>query len=110
MVKEWAEHDSWKASQWLAAQPAGAVRDAGVAALAESLSDEEPESAWEWAWGISNDFDREATMDKVTAAWAKVDGVAARDAVEHAAVDPETRQRLSRIIDRVRTELNKNKE
>ncbi len=94
-MESWAKADSWGASQWLAAQPAGAMRDAGVAALARTIDDEEPDSAWRWAATIADPARREEAMAETLPAWGKADRTAAEAALESAgSLDPATRQRL----------------
>lgn len=53
-MEGWAKADAWGASQWVNAQPARDNRDAAAQALAASLSDKEPESAWVWALEVRN--------------------------------------------------------
>ncbi len=53
-MQAWAVADAFAASEWLAAQPPGAARDAAVAGLVSQLTQTSPEDAIEWTKAFSD--------------------------------------------------------
>jgi hypothetical protein len=59
-VSGWAQADAFAASEWLASQPAGPLRDAAVQGLIGALSQNSPEDALEWAATLTDQQQRES--------------------------------------------------
>ncbi|HUF60809.1 MAG TPA: hypothetical protein VMN36_01930 [Verrucomicrobiales bacterium] len=53
-VSSWAGMDSYECSEWIAELPAGSWRDHAARALADSIVQAEPDSAWHWAKTIQD--------------------------------------------------------
>lgn len=53
-VASWARMDSYECSEWIAELPGGTRRDHAARALADSIVQAEPDSAWHWAKTIQN--------------------------------------------------------
>ena len=59
-VGGWAQADAFAASEWLADQPAGPLREAAVEGLIGALSYNAPEDALEWAATLTDPQQRES--------------------------------------------------
>jgi hypothetical protein len=71
MVDRWTQTDYKAAGEWLAAEPAGATKDASVRAYAETISRYEPEAAIEWAMTLPEGAERRQTFNQIYHNWPK---------------------------------------
>jgi len=74
---QWAEYDSWEASEWMNALPAGPERDFAAHALVESIAPYEGDSAFTWAASIGGEELRRKSLTIAVQAWARQDAAAA---------------------------------
>lgn len=58
-VNSWAGADAYAASEWLATQPAGPLREAAVLGLVQSLQQNSPADALQWAGTLTDPKQRE---------------------------------------------------
>ncbi len=61
-VRGWFHTDALAASEWLAAQPAGPMRDAAVHGLIDSVRHAAPEEALHWASTLADARERESAQ------------------------------------------------
>jgi hypothetical protein len=87
-MENWAKHDITAASDWLAAQPADAVRDDAIAGLLEVTVRVEPEAALPWALAISNPGKRIRGISSVLGQSGKNEPEAATAALESLSLAP----------------------
>lgn len=73
----WSEHDAPTASQWLAAQSAGPLRDAFLGEFVRGTFDTEPEAALTWAVEISDEGKRGRRLAELFPRWQQRDSAAA---------------------------------
>lgn len=84
LMGRWTEVDDQAAGKWLAAEPAGAVKEASIQAYAGTISPYEPETAAEWAMTLAPGKDRDETLKKIYDNWPKdAPGARAAFAKEH---------------------------
>ena len=79
IVESWSFQDAEAAAQWLGKQPRGPQTDGAAGLLARSISREDPETAMQWALGISNPKARMDAAREVATMWKQNDPAAARD-------------------------------
>jgi hypothetical protein len=61
----WAGADAYAASEWLAVQPAGPLREAAVEGLVQTLGRNAPDEALQWAGTLTNPQQRESAQVNV---------------------------------------------
>jgi hypothetical protein len=81
IIESWTLQDAESAAQWLGKQPRGPQTDGAAGLLARSIAREDPETAMQWALGISNPQARMDAAREVATAWKQNDPAAARDYV-----------------------------
>ncbi|MFN0127469.1 MAG: hypothetical protein ACKV19_12370 [Verrucomicrobiales bacterium] len=69
----WSEHDAPAASQWLAAQPAGALRDAFLGEFVRGTFDSDPEAALTWSVVIADEAKRGRRLAELFPKWRQRD-------------------------------------
>ena len=74
----WTTRDPEAAGNWLAGQPAGPARDAGITGLAKAAFDFDPEAALDWATEISDEGFRGEAVEIGLREWMKRDPETAR--------------------------------
>jgi len=73
----WSEHDAPAASQWLAAQPAGVLRDAFIGEFVRGTFDSDPEAALTWSVAIADEAKRGRRLAELFPQWRQRDHDAA---------------------------------
>lgn len=73
MISNWTIKDYRAAGEWLAAEPAGPVRDASVRGYAETVSRYEPETAAQWAMTLPAGKQRQETLANIYQNWPRKD-------------------------------------
>ena len=64
-VSSWAAADAYAASEWVTTQPAGPLREAAVRGLVQSLQENSPDDALQWAGTLTNPQQRESAQVSV---------------------------------------------
>ena len=77
MVAMWSRIDTTAAGEWLDAQPASALRDAGAEAYALASAAEDPHAAMRWAQTLTDDNQRRRLERRVFTTWLDADPAAA---------------------------------
>jgi hypothetical protein len=90
----WSEEDPLGASQWVAAQPAGEMRDSGATVLAANLMRTEPDSAFVWLQSVRAGEPHDQLFPHIFSQWVRTDPSAARQALEEALISEPLRQRM----------------
>lgn len=96
----WMRQDSMAASEWLAGQPAGKVKEFATLELIEHLSrGPEPDfdAALQWADTLPGEH-RQDGLIGLFARWGQRDAAAAREALANPAVPASVRKSLSRLF------------
>lgn len=91
LMGEWTQEDYQAAGQWLAAAPAGAVKDSAVIAYAEAVAEYDPQAAEQWAVQIPAGARREQALHGILDNWPSADAAgAASFAQKHGLTAPGT--------------------
>ena len=97
LASRWADADAFAASEWLANQATGPVRDSAILGFANRLAQEDPESAFEWVAVIADREARNDALDTGIRDWLDQDPEAARSWVQSSSTLSEAdRERLLR--------------
>lgn len=78
LVENWASRDASGAAEWLKTQPAGAVKDAGITALAREIAEANPETALAWTKTITDAGQQERETENVLRVWLRYDPAGAK--------------------------------
>ena len=87
----WLKHDSWSASEWIAAQPPGPAKDRAAARLVKHIAKDSPAEAWEWAQTIGESDQRLPALTLTLKAISERDPAAAADWLASAKLSPQDR-------------------
>jgi hypothetical protein len=96
----WMRKDSMAASEWLAGQPAGSVRESSTVELVDHLSrgvEPDFDAALQWANTLSAE-NQHVELRTLLIRWRQRDAAAARAALDHPAVPADVRDVLSRMF------------
>ncbi|HEX2746869.1 MAG TPA: hypothetical protein VHM91_02630, partial [Verrucomicrobiales bacterium] len=103
VVSRWAKADSYAASQWISALPEGALRNTSVVSLAGSIATGDPAGAWTWAESLSDPAGKAGAMISIVNQVKGTDPQMARQLINGAALDSETRETLLKCLDNQNT-------
>lgn len=84
IVRYWAMKDYVDAGNWLAAAPAGDMKNGAASVYAEVVVDKEPEVAAQWADTLPSGMLRTQTLERVYRSWPKKDDASKAAANEFA--------------------------
>lgn len=79
IIESWSMQDAESAAQWLGSQPRGPQTDGAAGLLARAIVREDPETAMQWALGISDPQARADAARQVASAWKRHDPASASD-------------------------------
>jgi hypothetical protein len=82
ILQTWAQAEPGEASEYLAALPPGALRDAPAAGFARGLSHVDPASSLTWAATVQDAALRQSTLMEVAGRWLAKNADAARNALQ----------------------------
>ena len=65
VVSRWLRSDMMEAGEWIGTLPDGRARDSAVYTLVQSIEEEHPETALQWANTITDERRREYTQRRI---------------------------------------------
>lgn len=91
----WSSVDSYRASEWINELKPGPARDAASSGLAEEMTSEQPDRAFEWAASIRDPGLRVETLRQVMEQWRTTDSAAAAAALSASQLTQEEQSALA---------------
>ena len=104
LLSSWVSTDPLGASQWLAAQPPSAARDAGVGSMINLVAHQDPEAAAIWSLELPA-RERGRSLQRVLGRWYRADPVGTEKFFA-GKLSPADRQSLGETMERARQRAN----
>jgi hypothetical protein len=89
IVGSWANRDPRAAAEWLTKQPQGPELDNARRTFASLVTQRDPSAAMDWAKSVTNEDQRNSSVQQIYQTWRKRDEKAAEAALEASGIAPE---------------------